>query len=55
METPPAPNRDERVSLAGPDPLDVLRAMLKVDPDSPTVDDEPPACPTAREADTSNS
>ncbi len=28
----------ERVSLAGPDPLDVLRAMLKVNPDAPPME-----------------
>jgi len=36
--TPPA--RDDRVSLAGPDPLDVLRALLKVDLDAPPVDED---------------
>ncbi len=34
----PLPDQDNRVSLAGPDPLDVLRALLKVDPDAPPVD-----------------
>lgn len=29
-----APADDERISLAGHDPEDVLRALLKVDPDS---------------------
>lgn len=33
-------DRDERVSLAGPDPLEVLRALLKVDPEAPPADDE---------------
>ncbi len=28
---------DDRVTLAGPDPLDVLRAMLKVDPEAKPV------------------
>lgn len=32
----------ERVSLAGPDPLDVLRAMLKVDPDVPPTEANEP-------------
>ena len=27
-------DRDERVTLAGPDPEDVLRALLRVDPES---------------------
>jgi len=44
----PEPERQDRVSLAGPDPLDVLRALLKVDPDAPPADtdqddDEAPA------------
>lgn len=33
----PKDQQPDRVSLAGPDPLDVLRAMLKVDPDAPPV------------------
>jgi len=39
MEQPhPTPEqRDERVSLAGPDPAEVLRALLKVDPDAESV------------------
>lgn len=36
----PQEERTERVSLAGPDPLDVLRALLKVDPDEPVEGDE---------------
>lgn len=32
--------RSDRVSLAGPDPLDVLRALLRVDPDAPPVEGE---------------
>ena len=30
---------DERVSLHGRDPEDVLRALLEVDPDSPTTEE----------------
>lgn len=33
-------DRDERVSLAGLDPEDALRALLKVDPDAEPVDTE---------------
>jgi hypothetical protein len=43
-------DRDERVSLAGPDPEDVLRALMRVDPESEPVehqdndrDDDAPA------------
>ncbi len=36
----PQAEQTERVSLAGPDPLDVLRALLKVDPDAPPGDDQ---------------
>ncbi len=34
----PQAEQTERVSLAGPDPLDVLRALLKVDPDASPAD-----------------
>ncbi len=37
----PQAEQTERVSLAGPDPLDVLRALLKVDPDAPPADVDP--------------
>jgi hypothetical protein len=43
-------DRDERVSLAGPDPEDVLRALLRVDPESEPVehrDDDPKDDPPA--------
>jgi hypothetical protein len=36
-------DEDDRISLAGHDPEDVLRALLKVDPDAP------PAKPNADE------
>jgi hypothetical protein len=43
-ETPPtkpdAISPDDRLSLAGHDPEDVLRALLKVDPESEPVSDE---------------
>jgi hypothetical protein len=46
MPRPPAPDRDERVSLAGPDPAEVLKALLKVE-----RDDEPSQESTDGEAD----
>jgi hypothetical protein len=33
---------DERVSLAGLDPEEALRALLKVNPDAPPAEAEPP-------------
>ncbi len=36
------PDPDDRVSLAGLDPEKALRALLKVDPDAPPVETEPP-------------
>lgn len=41
-DKPPKPERpEERISLAGHDPEEVLRALLKVDPDAEPVEDEP--------------
>jgi hypothetical protein len=34
-ETPPKHDPDDRISLAGRDPEEVLKALLKVDPDAP--------------------
>jgi len=39
-------SRDERVSLEGLDPVEALRALLRVDPDAPPAKrqpDRPPA------------
>lgn len=35
---PDKSKRDERVSLAGLDPEEALRALLKIDPDAPAVE-----------------
>jgi hypothetical protein len=34
-------HEEERISLAGHDPEDVLRALLKVDPEAEPVEDNP--------------
>jgi hypothetical protein len=39
---PDKPARDERLSLAGLDPEEVPKALLKVDPDSEPVEGESP-------------
>jgi len=44
MPAKPNPDMDERISI----PLDpelAIRALLRVDPDAPPVDDEPPKAP----------
>jgi hypothetical protein len=43
-DKPDKPEQDERISLHGHDAEDVLRALLKVDPDAPPAkrnEDEP--------------
>ncbi len=47
MISPTERDRDDRVSLAGPDPAEVLKALLKVKPD----DAERPQANEAAEAD----
>jgi hypothetical protein len=36
-------HEEERISLHGHDPEEVLRALLKVDPNSEPVEEKPPA------------
>jgi hypothetical protein len=40
--TPEEPSAEDRISLAGHDPEEVLKALLKVDPDSEPVENESP-------------
>lgn len=38
---PDPDERDERVSLEGLDPVEALRALLKVDPETEPAEDDP--------------